>query len=107
MRLAPLVLSNAARLSRKKCASTRMQGRIEILPTGYVPVGFWPDAPTTRRNATRGCRMYGALARERRLGIERDKSLELAGFLMALQAVHEIDLDLRVVKTGCGESIDN
>jgi hypothetical protein len=39
--------------------------------------------------------------------MERDKSLQLPGFLMALQAFDEIDLDLRVVKTGCGKPIDN
>jgi hypothetical protein len=37
-----------------------------------------------------------------RLRFERDEPLQLSGFLVSLQAVDEIDFDLRVAKTGGG-----
>jgi hypothetical protein len=41
------------------------------------------------------------------LQIARDKSLQFPGFLVTLQAIDEIDLDLRVVKTGCDKPIED
>src|SRR5262245_22290415 len=48
-----------------------------------------------------------AVAKKRRLRIERDKSLQLPSLLVALQAVDQSDLDMCVVKTGCGKPIDD
>src|SRR5262245_1234170 len=47
------------------------------------------------------------LPKGRRLGIERNEPLQLPGLLVALQAVDEVDLDLRGVKAGCGEPRDD
>src|SRR5262245_38465243 len=41
------------------------------------------------------------------LEIARDKSLQFPGFLVTLQAIDEIDLDLRAVKAGCGKPISD
>ena len=56
---------------------------------------------------TSACALADPAQRKWCLGIERDKSLQLPGFLMALEAIDAIDVDLRVVKTGCGKPIDD
>ena len=44
------------------------------------------------------------IAKERHLGIARDKSFQLPGFVVTLQAIDEIDLDLRVRKFGFADA---
>ena len=78
-------------------------------------VELWEASLTSPRDAVAfatnyrfllGLRSNAAVAEGRRLG-ERDEPLQFPGLLVALQAIDEIDLDLRVVKAGCGEPIDD